>query len=107
MVHFLHTNVVSFHTDEIQYLKRTTRKDIRSFEGSFQEAIGPTLALAQYFGVMPVVGVKSKSAAHLEFKWKSFRTIYSFIMFSCGAVYTGVTLWITLTSEIKFVRMSE
>lgn len=101
----LFANAVSFHTEEIQYMKRTTRKDF-SFDGSFQEAIGSTLVLAQCFGVMPVLGIKSKSAAQLKFQWSSSRTIYSFIIIVFGLFYAGITLWITVTNEIQFVRMS-
>lgn len=87
-------------------MKRTTRKDF-SFDGSFQEAIGSILALAQYFGVMPVVGIKSNSAAQLRFQWKSFRTIYSLIVLFFGLIYAGITVWVTFTNEIEFVRLSE
>lgn len=92
--------------EEIQHLKRGTRKEF-SFDGSFQEAIGSILALAQCFGVMPVVGIKSKSASCLEFQWKSFRTIYSLIAILLGLTYAGITFWITLSNDIEFVRMSK
>lgn len=95
-----------FRTEEIQYLKRATRKDF-SFEGSFQEAIGSILAMAQCFGIMPVVGIKCKSASHLKFKWKSMRTIYSLIAISLALIYASITLWITLNNEIQFVQMSK
>lgn len=95
-----------FCAEEVQYLKRATRKDF-SLDGSFQEAIGSILALAQCFGVMPVVGIKSKSASCLEYQWKNFRTIYSFIAILLGLLYAGITFWITFTNDIEFVRMSK
>lgn len=33
------------------------------------------LVMAQLFGVMPVIGVKSDSATKLQIKWNSIRTI--------------------------------
>lgn len=90
---------------EIKCLQRATRKDFL-YDGSFQEAIGSILAMAQCFGLMPVVGVKSKFASKLQFKWKSLRTIYSCVTFLLAAVYAGMTLLITLQNEIQFDRMS-
>lgn len=91
---------------EIKCLQRATRKDFL-FNGSFQEATGSIIAMAQCFAIMPVVGVKSKSASKLQFKWISIRTIYSFITFVFVLITTGMTMWITLSHEIKFSRMSE
>lgn len=91
---------------EIQWLKRATRKDLL-FDGSFQEAIGSILAMAQCFGMMPVVGVKSSSAAELKFNWRSLRTFYSLMAFLFTLVYAGMTFWITLNNEIHFDRMGE
>lgn len=95
-----------FYAEEIQYLKRGPRKEF-SFDGSFQEAIGSILSLAQCFGVMPVVGITSKSAAQLKYQWKSFRTIYSCLVILYGLIYAGLTFWITINDEIQFVRMSK
>lgn len=55
---------------------------------------------------MAVVGIKNQSASQLKFKWMSFRTIYSFIVFLLAIVYAGMTLLITLKNEIEFERMS-
>lgn len=65
------------------------------------------MALAQCFGMMPVNGIKGKSAADLQFKWRSFRTIYSCVMFVLMVIYAGMTLWITFSNDIQFDRMSE
>lgn len=99
-------NVNLFLSEEVQYLKRVTRKDF-SFDGSFQEAIGSILAMAQCFGVMPVAGIKSNSASCLKFQWKSFRAIYCFIAILLGLIYAGITIWITFTNDIEFVRISK
>lgn len=59
---------------------------------SFEVAIGSVLVFAQFFGVMPVIGVKSNCASELHFKWNSRRTIYSIIVFVLLASYTGLTV---------------
>lgn len=90
----------------MQWLKPDKQNDY-ILDGSFQEAIGPILVIAQCFGVMPVVGVKSRLASELRFKWNSLRTIYSYIAFLLTFIYAAITLWITFSKEIHFDRMSE
>lgn len=58
--------------------------------------------MAQCFGVMPVVGVKSKSAAKLRFEWFALRTIYSFVLFSFVTIYGGLTIWLALSNTVEF-----
>lgn len=55
----------------------------------------------------PVVGIKGKTAASLQFQWKSFRTAYSCVMFVLMVIYAGMTLWITLSNKIQFDQISE
>lgn len=68
--------------------------------------MGSILVMAQCFGLMPVVGVKGKSASELRFQWNSFRTVYAFIMLILAFFYAGMTLWITFSNEMQFDRMS-
>lgn len=75
--------------------------------GSFQEAIGSTLVLAQLFGLMPVVGVKSSSASQLRFKWNSSRTLYSFVVFLLLLAYAIMTVMVSFESQIHFDRVGE
>lgn len=83
-------------------MKLATRKDF-VYNGSFQEAIGSILALGQIFAVMPVVGITMNDASKLRFKWDSFRTIYSAIMFVLVTFYSSLTLFSTLgRKEIHF-----
>lgn len=87
---------------KIECLKLATRKD-SVYNGSFQEAIGSILALGQIFAVMPVVGITMNDASKLRFKWDSFRTIYSGIMFVLVTFYSLLTLFSTLRrKEIHF-----
>lgn len=58
------------------------------------------------FSIHTVVGIKNQSASQLKFKWTSFRTLYSFVLFLLALTYAGMTLLITLKNEIQFERMS-
>ncbi|XP_055326858.1 gustatory receptor for sugar taste 64f-like [Sitodiplosis mosellana] len=72
------------------------------FEGSFREAIWPFLILGQFFGLLPVIGVKkSRQTSELQFKWKSVRTIYSLIIAFILISYTSILIWGTFTTEIE------
>lgn len=95
----------NYHEDEVKWMQRATRDDL--YSGSFHEAIGSILALAQFFGVMPVVGVKSKSPIDLKFQWKSLRTIYSIVLFILMMIYGGMTLWVAFSGKINFDRISK
>lgn len=77
-----------------------------SVDGSFQEAIGSILVMAQCFGIMPVVGIKSNSTSNLKFQWKSSRTVYSFIAFLLTLIYAILTIGKTLSTTIEFDRTS-
>lgn len=66
---------------------RGTRDDF-IYEGTFHEAVGTILAISQFFGVMPVHGVKSKNPSKLRFSYCSFRFIL------CVFYVIGL-LWIT------------
>uniref|UniRef100_A0A1B0EUR7 Gustatory receptor n=1 Tax=Lutzomyia longipalpis TaxID=7200 RepID=A0A1B0EUR7_LUTLO len=44
---------------------------------SLHNAIGPFICLAQFLGIMPVVGILSKNASDVKFKWTAFRTMYA------------------------------
>ncbi|XP_031638768.1 gustatory receptor for sugar taste 64f-like [Contarinia nasturtii] len=96
--------IITYELGEIKCLQRATRKDFL-FNGSFHEAIGSILVMAQCFGMMPVVGVKCSSASKLHFKWSSFRTIYSFVAFILTVIYAAMTFWVTFSEEIKFEQM--
>lgn len=65
--------------------------------GSFYEAIGPTLVMAQCFAIMPVIGVKGTSPSKLNFKWKNLRTIYSVV--ACVLLFSYLLLTISIAFE--------
>jgi gustatory receptor len=83
-------------------------------KGSLHEAIGPVLKVAQVFGLMPIDGVMSKDVENLEFKWKSFKTMYTLVflvlgtaecLLCCRLIFKkGLTL--SLSSELSFYLIS-
>lgn len=91
---------------ESNSLKRVTKKDTSCNE-SFHETIGSILTFAQFFGVMPVIGVKTNCASELRFKWYSRRTIYSIAVFVLLACYTGLHAAILWKYGITFNAMSK
>lgn len=91
---------------EMNWLRRGTQKEFVC-TGSFQEAIGSILVLAQLVGLMPVVGVKCSSASQLRFKWNSIRTMYSFVVFLLLLAYAITTVMVSFESQIHFDRVGE
>lgn len=91
---------------EIECLKRKTQTGT-SIDGGFHEAISSILVMAQCFGILPVIGVKSKSASNLKFQWKSVRVAYSFVAFLFTLIYAVMTVGKTLSREIQFDRTSK
>lgn len=57
---------------KFQLPTRGTREDFM-YNGSFHEAVGIILAVAQFFGVMPVGGIRNKLPSSLKFRKFSFR----------------------------------
>lgn len=82
-------------------MARPTRNEL-VINGSFHQAFGPVLVVAQCLGVLPVIGVKGNSSFGLRFTWKSFRTIYSVIAFIFAASYTIFATCTTLTGPVTF-----
>jgi Trehalose receptor len=51
---------------------------------SFHRIIGPCLVYGQVFGMLPVNNVRLDDENKLEFRWFSFKTVYSMIFLFCG-----------------------
>lgn len=64
---------------------RGTRDDFL-YNGTFHEAVGFMLSVAQLFGIMPVSGIRGKSPKTLKFKKFSIRFLLS-IIFSIGLTW--------------------
>lgn len=60
------------------------------------------LAMAQCFGIMPVIGIKKENASGLYFNWKSFRILYS-LLITCGSMlYLMCQLKFSFQGDLKF-----
>lgn len=70
--------------------------------GSFHEAVGSVLVVAQCLAMLPVTGVKTPSAYGLKFSWKSYRAIYSLTAFGFATSYTIFATCITVTKPVTF-----
>lgn len=74
-------------------------------DGSFQESIYPVMAIAQCFGVMPVLNISSKNPSDLQFAWKSFRYFFAvFVALSCGLEAVSTITW-TFCTRMEFGKM--
>lgn len=82
-------------------MSRTTGNEI-IINGSFHEAIGSVLVIAQSMALLPVVGIKGPSSYGLRFTWKSFRTMYSVAAFGFASSYTIFATCQTLTRPVTF-----
>lgn len=63
--------------------------------------------MAQFFAIMPVKGVKLKSAKDLCFTWKSYRTIYSSIVFALICLNAVCAAFWLLNEHITFIRIGK
>jgi len=54
------------------------------------------LAIAQFFGLFPVVNIFAKQSSNIHFKWLSFRMIHSTLWMASGAVFFYLELRRTL-----------
>ncbi|XP_036337263.1 gustatory receptor 5a for trehalose-like [Rhagoletis pomonella] len=72
-------------------IRRGTRTDFLH-NGSFHEAVGPVLVIAQCFCLMPVRGILADTPKGLSFCWKSFRTWYCILYTLITIADTGLTV---------------
>lgn len=47
---------------------------------------------AQFFALMPLENVTSKTPANVKFKWKSFRAIFT-VFYICYACFTSIVFY--------------
>lgn len=57
---------------------------------TFHTSPSAVLAVAQFFGMMPISGVRSTNVQKLRFQWRSVRVIWSLFYLSCGIVLSGL-----------------
>ncbi|XP_054085608.1 gustatory receptor 5a for trehalose-like [Zeugodacus cucurbitae] len=86
-------------------IRRGTRADFLH-NGSFHEAVGPVLVIAQYFALMPVRGILASTPKGLSFSWISFRTCYCLVYTLLTCASTGLTLNMTLRGALDVNSIS-
>lgn len=77
------------------------KKYLQTPRDSFHRAIFPTLFVAQVFGLFPVQGISANHCAHLRFKWKSFRTLYSGVLLSFCLFMLSAEIYRTHKSDTE------
>ncbi|XP_055909607.1 gustatory receptor for sugar taste 64f-like [Eupeodes corollae] len=84
-----------------RYLGKSTKESF-IYDGSFYQAIGSVLLMAEFFAIMPVRGVKGRSPNDLSFSWSSIRTIYCIVVIVGVLVDTALTAYVVLNGSISF-----
>ena len=92
-------NAIKFHLPT-----RGTRDDYM-YDGTFHEAVGSILAVAQLFGIMPVHGIKAKNPSQLRFKILSFRFLFSIIYIVGSMLSLCLTVHWIATSKLEFGKL--
>lgn len=74
--------------------------------GSFHEAVSSIFVIAQFFGIMPIINMKDRTASKLKFKWLAFRTIFAALMLLLVTTF-GVIIFYVMVIESNFDRVSK
>lgn len=71
--------------------------------------VAPILIVGQLFGNLPIIGITIKNCENLQFKWRSFRTIYAIVYLLLGriefflAVFRGFMIGINIRFTGKYI----
>lgn len=65
------------------------------------------LVVAQFCGIMPVVGIKSKSASDLHFKWFAWRTFQFMISSALLTGYVSLSILDIFSGGLTLVRVGK
>jgi Trehalose receptor len=89
---------------KLSFPQRGTREDFL-YNGTFHEAVGLVLTIAQFFGIMPVSGVRENLPQNVKFRKFSFRFIWSLTLI-IGLVTMLVleALWL-FDSQVEFGKI--
>ncbi|KAH8298632.1 hypothetical protein KR018_003288 [Drosophila ironensis] len=82
-------------------LPRST-KEVFLSDGSFHQAVGRVLLIAEFFAMMPVKGVTSKHPSNLSFSWRNIRTCFCVLFIASSVVNFGLSLYKVLNNPISF-----
>lgn len=83
---------------------RGTRQDF-VHNGTFHEAVGLVMSIAQLFGVMPVSGLRAPSAKYLRFKICSIRFWLSIFYIVTTAWVLGMQIAWIFGSKVEFGKL--
>ncbi|EDX09147.1 GD13804 [Drosophila simulans] len=85
-------------------LPKLSRSDKEAFlsDGSFHQAVGRVLLVAEFFAMMPVKGVTGKHPADLSFSWRNIRTCFSLLFIASSLANFGLSLFKVLNNPISF-----
>lgn len=87
----------------VQVASKKETTNIQAFEEpekkcQFHFAIKNVLVMAQIFGLLPVYGIKDQNIENIKFKWLSYKTIYSIVIFSL-VLLNGILYLVEFTRE--------
>jgi gustatory receptor len=75
------------------------------YEGTFHEAVGTCLAVAQVFGLMPVRGIKTNHPSRLRFRMCSFRFVLC-VFYTVGIMWQLLlTVYWIAKSKLEFGKL--
>lgn len=92
---FATTNFLRRRVDPI-YQKTPEKKN--QSDDSFHVSVSPVATFVQFLALMPVCGISQLDPNDLEFKWKSFRTVFTLMYITYG-VFISVTFFVHIIGE--------
>ncbi|KAB0798315.1 hypothetical protein PPYR_09308, partial [Photinus pyralis] len=83
------------------------RKNLNTSRRNFHQCLKWMLLVAQCFGQIPVIGITDPSARSLQFKWKSWRTVYALLNCLGSVCLTGTFLGNLLVNGMDLFSSSK
>ncbi|BFF98554.1 uncharacterized protein DMAD_06693 [Drosophila madeirensis] len=71
-------------------------------DGTFHQAVGRVLLVAEFFAMMPVKGVTGKHPGDLSFSWRNVRTCFCLVFITSSVANFGLSLFKVLNNPISF-----
>ncbi|KAH8297548.1 hypothetical protein KR054_002775 [Drosophila jambulina] len=82
-------------------LSRSNKEAFLS-DGTFHQAVGRVLLVAEFFAMMPVKGVTAKHPSSLSFSWRNIRTCFCVLFIASSFTNFGLSLYKVLNNPISF-----
>ncbi|KAH8319455.1 hypothetical protein KR067_009915 [Drosophila pandora] len=94
---------------EMEYVVRNqptkpsrSNKEVFLSDGSFHQAVGRVLLIAEFFAMMPVKGVTGKHPSKLSFSWRNIRACFCVAFIASSLVNFSLSLFKVLNNPISF-----